>query len=99
MSANENTPILHAVTPVAVSRSFALYFTQIGWIVLGVYLLSNAYWPSTCRPESTLEVFKCSMRLAEGRGWVEAALMTWLWSTPLLIGLEISRRISKPKRR
>ncbi len=99
MSANENTPILHAVTPVAVSRYFALYFAQIGWIVLGVYLLSNAYWPSTCQPQDLFEIYSCSGRLSETRGWIESGLMTWLWSTPLLIGLEISRRISKPKRR
>jgi hypothetical protein len=88
---------LHAVTPVAFSRYFALYLAQIGWVVLGVYLYQHAFWPSICRPHGVVEVFKCSPHLADQRGWVESGLMTWLWSTPMLIGLEISRRLSKPR--
>lgn len=88
----------HGTAPVAVSRYFALYFTQVGWLVLGAYLFSKALWPSTCRPSDLLEVYACSSLLAEQRGWVEAALMTWLWSTPLLIALEILRRFNKPGR-
>ena len=83
---------------VGVSRYFALYLTQAGWLVLGVYLLSNAYWPSTCQPDGLLEIYGCSVHLPESRGWVEAALMTWLWSTPLLVALEILRRFNDQRR-
>ena len=82
----------HGGRELGLSRYFAMYLAQIGWIVLGVYLLRNAYWPSTCRPEGVVEVFTCSIRLPESRHWVEAALLTWLWSTPILILLDISRR-------
>ena len=93
-------PELYGVAPVGISRYFALYVTQIGWIVLGAYLLANAYWPSTCRPGNVLEVYGCSARLAEGQSsWVEAALMTWLWTTPFLVVLEIMRRLKKHERR
>lgn len=74
------------------SRYFAMYLAQVGWIVLGVYLLQAAYWPSSCRPDGVVEVFTCSIRLPESRNWTETALATWLWSTPLLIMLDISRR-------
>ena len=37
--------------------------------------------------------------LLENRGWVETALMTWLWSTPLLVELEILRHTNRMKRR
>lgn len=85
-------PHLHGNGEVAVSRYFALYLAQAGWLVLGVYLMQNAMWPSSCQPESFAKFMTCSIRLAENRGWVESALMTWIWSTPLLIGLELSRR-------
>jgi len=98
MRVNGQTPHLHAATPVAVSRYFALYLAQIGWIALGAYLFAHAYWPSSCRPDDVLEIYGCSMRLADQRGWVESGLMTWLWSTPLLLALEISRRFNKPRR-
>ena len=73
------------------TRYFALYLAQFGWILLGYYLAKNAYWPSTCQPTDVTSAFTCSLRLPENRGWVEAALMTWLWSTPILILLEVSR--------
>ena len=92
-------PQLYGVAPIGMSRYFALYFTQAGWLVLGVYLLANAYWPSTCRPQGLLQAYGCSVQLPEGRGWVEAALMTWLWTTPFLTVLEIMRRFKKPERR
>ena len=87
-----NYPQLHGNGEVAVSRYFALYVTQACWLGLGAYLLANAYWPSTCKPHGFLEVYQCSIRLADNRGWIESTLMTWLWSTPLLVGLEVSRR-------
>ncbi|WP_157093035.1 hypothetical protein [Paraurantiacibacter namhicola] len=73
------------------SRYVALYLAQAGWVILGVYLWQNAFWPSTCQPEGLLDTALCSLRLPDNRGWVEAALMTWLWSTPILILLEFSR--------
>jgi len=86
------TPQLHGMSPVAMSRYFALYLAQLGWIVLGVYLMQKATWPSTCQPDDITKFVTCSMRLADNRGWIESSLMTWLWSTPLLVGLEVSRR-------
>ena len=93
MSATGRHRNLHAAPPVGFSRYFALYLSQLGWLALGAYLLSHAYWPSSCRPDGLVDVYRCSFVLANGRGWMEAALMTWLWSTPLLAALEISRRI------
>lgn len=101
MRANGNSkrPELYGVPPVAVSRYFALYFTQICWLVLGAFLLANAYWPSTCRPDTVLKVFSCSARLTESNGWIETMLMTWLWTTPILVVLEIQRRLQRHERR
>ena len=62
---------------------------------LVTYLLAHAYWPSTCRPDTFLEIYGCSGRLGEQRGWVESTLMTWLWSTPILVALEILRRVDR----
>lgn len=100
MRAKDNAhPHQFGVSPVGISRYFALYITQIGWLSLGAYLLSNAYWPSTCKPDTLSKIYSCSFRLADNHGWVETVLMTWLWSTPLLIALEISRRFQKQERR
>ncbi|MFB0612200.1 hypothetical protein [Aurantiacibacter poecillastricola] len=89
-------PTHYGYGEVKISRYMVLYLAQIGWFVLGIYLYSGAYWPSTCTPEDLLEVYGCSMRLPEdGGGWREAALLTWLWATPILIALEISRRLGK----
>jgi hypothetical protein len=100
MPANRKSqPELYGVAPVGVSRYFALYTAQIGWVVLGLFLLSNAYWPSSCRPNDVVQIYSCSAALPEGRGWIESALMTWLWSTPLLIALEVIRRFQKHERR
>ena len=65
-----NYPHLHGNGDVAVSRYFALYLAQAGWLALGAYLFANAYWPSTCRPDNFLEVYQCSIKLADNRGWV-----------------------------
>jgi len=101
MRANgKKTPELYGVAPVGISRYFALYFTQIGWLLLGLYLLMHAYWPSTCRPDGVLKAYTCSAMLAEGETtWVEPALMTWLWTTPFLLVLEVMRRFKKQERR
>jgi hypothetical protein len=90
-----NYPHLHGNGDVAVSRYFALYLAQAGWLALGVYLFANAYWPSSCRPHGFLEVYECSMRLADQRGWIESSLMTWLWSTPILVALEFMRHYNR----
>ena len=82
----------HGKADLGMSRYFAMYLAQAGWILLGLYLLQNAYWPSSCRPDGLVEVFACSIRLPESRNWVEAALLTWLWSTPILVLLDLSRR-------
>ena len=60
--------------------------------MLGVWFMKNAYWPSTCTPRSILEVYSCSVRLPESRHFIEAALFTWLWTTPILLLLDVSRR-------
>lgn len=88
-------PTHYGYGEVKVSRYMVLYLAQIGWGVLGYYLYADAFWPSTCTPENLLEIYSCSMRLPESGHWREAALLTWLWSTPILIALEISRRFSK----
>ncbi|TIX48877.1 hypothetical protein [Alteraurantiacibacter aquimixticola] len=88
-------PTHHGYGDVRVSRYFALYMAQAGWLGLGLYLYFGAFWPSTCTPENVLEVYGCSMMLPESGGWREASLLTWLWATPILILLEISRRFSK----
>jgi hypothetical protein len=90
-----NYPQLHGNGEVAVSRYFALYLAMASWLGLGVYLFANAYWPSTCRPHGILEVYQCSIKLADNRAWVESSLMTWLWSTPILVMLEISRQYDR----
>jgi hypothetical protein len=94
-----NVPHQFGVTPVAISRFFALYIAQVGWLVLGAFLLANAVWPSACQPTTVMKFVACSIHLPDNRGWVESALLTWLWVTPLLVALEISRRLSPPKRR
>lgn len=82
----------HGTADLGLSRYFTLCVTQIGWLLLGIYLLRNAYWPSTCTPHGLVEIYACSIQLPESRNWVEAALFTWLWSTPILIALDLSRR-------
>ena len=88
-------PHLHGNGEVAVSRYFALYLAQASWLALGFYLFSKSYWPSTCQPSDFLHVYECSMRLADQRGWIESSLMTWLWSTPILLALECSRQYDR----
>lgn len=87
----------HGYGEIKLSRYFALYLAQAGWIVLGVFLYYGAFWPSTCTPENLLEAYVCSLRLPESHAWREAALLTWMWGTPILIFLELSRRFSGSK--
>ena len=92
---NKRFPTHHGNGELKVSRYLALYVAQIGWFALGVYLYWGAFWPSTCTPHGLIEMYGCSMRLPESGGWREAALLTWLWATPILILLEVSRRMGK----
>jgi hypothetical protein len=82
----------HGVADLGLSRYVTLYVTQVGWVVLGLYFLRHAYWPSTCTPRTLVEIYSCSPRLPENRHFTEAALFTWLWTTPILILLDVSRR-------
>ena len=88
----------HGMADHGLSRYFALYTAQLGWVLLGVYFLRNAYWPSTCTPSDFVEIYSCSAHLPDNRGWVESALMTWLWGTPILIALEFMRHYKKRAR-
>jgi hypothetical protein len=89
----------HGMADLGLSRYVTLYVTQIGWVLLGLWFMRNAYWPSTCTPQPVhkifawiYEVYSCSPRLPENRHFTEAALFTWLWTTPILILLDVSRR-------
>jgi hypothetical protein len=82
----------HGTADLGLSRYIVLYMAQLGWVLLGVWFLRNAYWPSSCTPRSLVEVYTCSPRLPENRHFIEAALFTWLWTTPILILLDVSRR-------
>ena len=91
-------PTHYGYGEIKVSRYLVLYLTQIAWFALGAYLYAGARWPSTCAPDTLFHVYACSMRLPEdGGGWREAALLTWLWATPILVALEVSRRLGKSK--
>lgn len=90
-------PNHHGYGEVRLSRFFALYLAQIGWLALGLYLYTAAFWPSSCIRDNLIAVYACSIHLPENGGWHEASLLTWLWSTPLLILLELSRRLA-PRR-
>ena len=82
----------HGMSDLGASRYFALYVTQLGWVLLGMWFMRHAYWPSTCQPSSLYEIYACSTQLPNERHFIEAALFTWLWSTPILILLDVSRR-------
>lgn len=91
-------PHQHGTPDLGLSRYLALYAAQIGWVILGAYLLLHATWPSSCMPTTASRAILCSIHLPDNRGWVESALMTWLWITPMLLGLELSRRWNQRKR-
>ena len=87
----------HGNGEVRASRYVALYVAQLGWFALGFFLYGIAFWPSTCTPDTLLEIYPCALRLNETGNWPEAALFVWLFSTPILIALEVSRRTGKDK--
>ena len=94
----DSIPTHHGHGEIKLSRYFVLYAAQIAWVALGVYLYWGARWPSTCIPDSFLDIYACSFGLPEdGGGWREAGLLTWLWATPILVALEISRRLGRNK--
>jgi len=90
-------PTHHGYGEVRVSRYLVLYLAQFAWLCVGGYLLATAFWPSDCAPRDVLKAVECSLVLPENGGWHEAGLMTWLWATPILLVLELSRRWSNSK--
>lgn len=90
-------PTHHGYGEVRVSRYLVLYMGQIAWFVLGAYLFATAFWPSSCAPDGLWKMLECSILLPESGGWSEAGLLTWIWSTPILVMLELSRRWNKGK--
>jgi hypothetical protein len=82
----------HGLREVGASRYLALYIAQLGWVVLGLYFMQKAYWPSSCSPRTLYQIYACSPRLPEERHFIETALFTWLWVTPILVLLEVSQR-------
>ncbi|BBC71062.1 conserved hypothetical protein [Altererythrobacter sp. B11] len=86
-SRGRKIPFQFGHAEIGMSRYVVLYLAQAGWVVLGWFLASRSLWPSTCQPDGILKAYMCSFHLPDNRGWVEAALFTWMWSTPLLITL------------
>lgn len=67
-----------------------VYLARAAWVALGVILLATAHWPPSCSPQNFLDVvgaYRCSIRLTNQRGWADAALLTWLWATPILASM------------
>lgn len=87
-------PLRYGWAGPALLRGSAVYSAQLLWLLVGLWLYHGAFWPSTCTPDSLLEIYACSARLPESGRWREAALLTWLWATPILITLEIARRFT-----
>lgn len=88
---SQRFPIDHGQRELGFSRHLVLHGAQVFWLALGAWLYLGSYWPSTCTPQDLLDVYACSTRLPESGRWQEGALLTWLWSTPLLALLEICR--------
>lgn len=81
------------------SRYFVLYLAQLGWLALGLWLYRAAHWPSTCTPRGLVEIYTCSTRLPESGRWLDGAMLTWLWITPMLVVLELARRFGSGEER
>jgi hypothetical protein len=84
-------PREHGHADLRSSRRIVLWAALAGWAALGLYLFGRSYWPSTCPPDGLIDLYRCSVRLPERRGWTEAALLTWLWATPILAAMEAGR--------
>lgn len=91
-------PTHHGYGDVRVSRYFALYLAQVGWLAVGVWLFATSNWPSSCQPDGFVKLVRCSIELPDTGGLREAALFTWLWSTPMLVALEAMRRVNREER-
>ena len=74
-------------------RYMLLYAAPAGWLLLGLWLMYWSQWPSTCEPTGLVAILDCSTRLPESGRFHEYALLTWLWATPILIVLELMRRL------
>lgn len=75
---------------------FAIFAIMIlAWVAAGVYLYRTANYPARCPGLNFVDAYGCSFELPTTRGWRESGLFVWLWSTPILIILEMMRRSSK----
>ena len=79
-------------------RFVLLILCALSWVGLGVFLLNTAVYPARCPGVGLFEMYECSFELPTTRGWHESGLFLWLWATPILLLLEISRRVNKPQR-
>lgn len=79
-------------------RFVLLMLCVLSWVGLGYYLLATATYPARCPGDTLYGLYECSFELPTTRGWHESALFLWLWATPLLLLMEISRRSNKPQR-
>ena len=61
--------------------------------MLGIYLLVGAVWPSACQPINPFEIYSCAAQLPMSGRWQEAALLAWLWISPLMLALVVLRRL------
>jgi len=86
----------HGLGDPGLSRYAVLLTGYALWLVLGALLYIDAAWPSTCRPAGLIEIYACSGRLPESGRWWDIALLTWLWSTPILVLLGLGQRL-KPR--
>jgi len=85
----------HGLGDPGLSR-YWLLLTCLGlWLVAGLLLYHTAHWPSTCMPAGLVEIYACSGRLPESGRWHEVALLTWLWASPILLALDLSRRLRR----
>ena len=64
----------HGTAELGLSRYLVLYTAQLGWILLGVFFLKNAYRPSSCQPKTITEIYICSQHLPESRHWSSSAM-------------------------
>ncbi len=72
MPANRKSqPELYGVPPVGISRYFALYVAQIGWIVLGSSCCPRLLAVELPPERSCFRPIPAASRCPESRGWVE----------------------------
>jgi len=83
----------HGLGDPGLSRYWFLFMSLMLWLMFGFLLYRSAAWPSTCMPEGLVEAYACSGRLPESGRWHEVALLTWLWASPILLALDLTRRL------